>query len=222
MTHAAMIPDRDVERCALLIERSGVAAWLEEELRARRRRPGRPRELNVAALLVALLLLATDDRALHLSAVTDVLFSRLSKRARTTLEVTGVVRDRRSFLARYRQVRYLFSKVASVLDPSGLVKNRRLSLEEFAQRCCSLSEEEEIASCAPVLRNSASCHRVISPTDSTRRRCRSFRGDRPSERISAPVILMEDGTCARAIIVSAKTTEAGRVRASRGRWRRRS
>jgi hypothetical protein len=172
MTHAAMIPDRDVERCALLIERSGVAAWLEEELRARRRRPGRPRELNVAALLVALLLLATDDRALHLSAVTDVLFSRLSKRARTTLEVMGVVRDRRSFLARYRQVRYLFSKVASVLDPSGLVKNRRLSLEEFAQRCCSLSEEEEIAArerlesfMGRLLRASVEEFSVVSPRD---------------------------------------------------------
>ena len=138
-----MILDEDVARCAALIDRSGVAAWLEEELRARYQRPGRPRELSVRALLVSLLLLASDDRALHLTSVTEVLFSRLSKSARRELGVCAEIEDRRSFLARYRQVRYLFSKVASVLDPSGLVKNRRLSLETFASRCRIVSEEEE-------------------------------------------------------------------------------
>ena len=145
MSHTAMIADEHVDRCARLMERSGVAAWLEEELRARHQRPGRPRELSVEALLVALLVLATDDRALHLSAVTEVLFSRMSKHARATLGVTGEISDHRSFLARYRQVRYLFGAVASVLDPSGLVKNRRLSLQEFATRCRSLSLKEEFA-----------------------------------------------------------------------------
>ena len=83
--------------------------------------------------------------ALHLSAVSDVLFSRLSEQARRTLGVGGQVSDHRSFLARYRQVRYLFSKVAAVLDPSGLAKNRRLTLEEFAACCRVVSEDEELA-----------------------------------------------------------------------------
>ena len=138
-----MIRDDDVERCAALIDRSGVAPWLEEELRARWRRPGRPRELSVRALLVSLLLLAIDDRALHLTSASEVLFSRLSKNARRELGVSREAGTHRSSLARYRQVRYLFSKVASVLDPSGLVKNRRLSPEEFASACRTLSAEEE-------------------------------------------------------------------------------
>ncbi len=167
-----MIADEDVARCAALIERSGLATWLEEELCRRHQRPGRPRALHVHALLVALLLLATDDRALHLSAVTEVLFSRLTTHARATLRVKGEVSDRRSFLARYRQVRYLFASVASVLDPSGLVKNRRLSLQEFSARCRSLSGEEELAARARLesfmgrlLHASVEESGVVSPRD---------------------------------------------------------
>jgi hypothetical protein len=136
------IPDEEVARCRALVERSGVAAWLEAAIEARHRRPGRPRELSVAALLTALLLLATDDRALHLNGATDVLFRRLSDEAKATLGVVGEVGDERSFLARYRQVRYLFHAIASVLDPSGLPKNHRLSLEAFAQRCVERSDDE--------------------------------------------------------------------------------
>ena len=62
----------------------------------------------VMALLCALLLLATDDRALHLSAVAEVLFVRISDKARTGLCVKAKLDNSRlSFLARYRQVRYL-------------------------------------------------------------------------------------------------------------------
>jgi len=139
-----MIEDDEVVRCLALVERSGVAGWLEAGIEARYRRPGRPRELSVAALLTALLLLATDDRALHLSGATEVLFCRLSNEAKATLGVTGEVRDARSFLARYRQVRYLFHAVASVLDPSGLAKNHRLGVEEFAQRCATMSEDDSL------------------------------------------------------------------------------
>ena len=167
-----MIADEDVERCTALIDRSGVAAWLEEELRARWRRPGRPRELSVRALLVSLLLLAVDDRALHLSGASEVLFCRLSKNARRELGISREVEGRRSCLARYRQVRYLFSKVASVLDPSGLAKNRRLSPEEFASVCRTLSEEEETLArsrlesfMGRLLRASVEECAVVSPRD---------------------------------------------------------
>jgi hypothetical protein len=137
-----MIADEEVTRCLALLERSGVAEWLEEELRARHRRPGRPRMLSVQALLCALLILATDDRALHLSAATEVLFCRLSDESRARLGVRGDAHDARSFAARYRQVGYLFHALSAVLDPSGLVKNRRLSTDEFLQRCVVLSDDE--------------------------------------------------------------------------------
>jgi hypothetical protein len=140
MIRRRVIDDDDVRRCRELVERSGVAAWLETEIAARYRRPGRPRELSVVALLTSLLLLATDDRALHLTAATEVLFGRLSDDARRTLGVQ--LNDTRSFAARYRQVRYLFHAVASVLDPSSLPKNHRLTLEAFAQRCVERSDDE--------------------------------------------------------------------------------
>ena len=123
-----------------LVDRAQVAQWLEAELLSRQRRPGRPRHISVKALLCALLLLATNDRPLHLSGATEVLFCRLSAPAQTSLGVEGRVVDRRSFLARYRQVRYLFGAVAKVLDPSALVKNRRLAAEEFTKRCVAMDE----------------------------------------------------------------------------------
>ncbi|MHB8440395.1 MAG: hypothetical protein ACYDD4_14740 [Acidimicrobiales bacterium] len=138
-----VIDDEEVARCLALVERSGVAESLEREIEARYRRPGRPRELSVTALLAALLLLATDDRALHLSAATEVLFTRLSDAAKATLGVTGEAEGQHAFLARYRQVRYLFHSVTSVLDPSGLPKNHRVSLEAFAQ-CCTTKSDHEV------------------------------------------------------------------------------
>jgi hypothetical protein len=141
-SHRGAISDEVVAEALALIERSGVAAWLEAELLGRQRRPGRPRAIGVKALLCALLLLATDDRPLHLSGATEVLFCRLSEPAQATVGVEGRALDRRSFLARYRQVRYLFGAVAKVLDPSGLVKNRRLHTDEFTERCVAVSDEE--------------------------------------------------------------------------------
>jgi hypothetical protein len=137
-----MIADEEVAASVELIEHAGVAEWIEDELCVRRRRPGRPRQLSVRALLCALLLLARDDRALHLSAATEVLYLRLSDAAKATLGVGGTICDRRTFLARYRQVRYLFAALCSVLDPSGLVKNRRLDMAEFARRSRCVSEQE--------------------------------------------------------------------------------
>jgi hypothetical protein len=137
-----MISDEVVADALALIDRAGVAEWIEAELCARQRRPGRPRALSVSALLCALLLLAIDDRPLHLSAATDVLFCRFSERAKATLGIRAKAADHRSFLARYRQVRYLFSAISRVMDPSGLLKNRRIKEDEFAERCTTMSTED--------------------------------------------------------------------------------
>ena len=110
-----------------LIEHSGVAEWIEDELVARRVVRDAPASSVCWPCSCALLLLATDDRPLHLNAATEVLYLRLSDAAKATLGVRGTAVDRRSFLARYRQVRYLFAALCSVLDPSGLVKNRRIA-----------------------------------------------------------------------------------------------
>ena len=54
-----------------VIDASGIPDRLEALLV---RQSGRPRSLPVRALLVALLLLAIDDRALHLSEATKLLY----------------------------------------------------------------------------------------------------------------------------------------------------
>jgi hypothetical protein len=141
-SHRGPIGDDDVAFALDLIEKSGVANWLEDALAAAHRGPGRPRALSVRALLVALVLLARDDRALHLTGATDVLFCRLSPTARLSLNLTRAVTDEPSFLARYRQVRYLFHAVCAVLDPSGLAKNHRLSADELRSRSRVMSDDE--------------------------------------------------------------------------------
>ena len=99
------------------------------------RRPGaptgRPRALKVRALLVALLLLAIDDRPLHLKAATKCVLPAAGALAPTARH-NGDASGRKAFLARYRQVRYLFHLVLSVIDPSAEAKNRVLPKAELA------------------------------------------------------------------------------------------
>jgi hypothetical protein len=95
-TGRGAIGDEVVADALSLIDRSRVAEWLEAQLLARQRRPGRPRAISVKALLCALLLLATDDRPLHLSGATEVLFVRLSEPAKEWLGVEGAVTEKPS------------------------------------------------------------------------------------------------------------------------------
>jgi hypothetical protein len=110
-----------VEEAIALVGDAGVVGVLEAELATT---TGRPRHLRIETLFVALVLLALSDRPLHLTAVTELLWRELPAQARARLGVVGSAESRRSFLARYRQVRYLFTRICWVLDPEGLVKNR--------------------------------------------------------------------------------------------------
>jgi hypothetical protein len=107
-----------------VVDASGVAARLEALLA---KGTGRKRTLPLRSLLVALLLLALDDRALHLKAATKLLYCALGAHWRAELGVVGEAGTKKSLLARYRCVRYLFHLTTSVMDPSGQVKNRVIS-----------------------------------------------------------------------------------------------
>jgi hypothetical protein len=109
--------EETVAFAVILIDRSGAADQAEAALA---RRTGRRRALPVRAVLAALLLLAMDDRPLHLTRVTDLLFRRLTPASRTLLGVTGTATSRRAFLAAYRRVRYCFHLTCSAADPSPL------------------------------------------------------------------------------------------------------
>ncbi len=131
--------EAQVALCCQVIDDSGVGRRIEEQIAAR---TGRPRALSVRALLVALFVLGIDDRPLHLSAVTRLLFCQLPVGARTLLGVAGEATTTRSFLAAYRRVRYLFHKVCSVMDPSNLPKNHRIPIERFEELVGEMSDEE--------------------------------------------------------------------------------
>jgi len=122
-----------------VIDASKVAERIEEHLV---RSTGRPRLLGVRCLLVALLLLALDDRPLHLKAATRLLFCDISEHWRRVLGVRGEATTKKCFLARYRQVRYLFHLALSVADPSVEPKNRVVGEGELASMRKGLSEAE--------------------------------------------------------------------------------
>lgn len=138
----AMVDDEAVDFAITVIERSGVATRLEDALE---KSTGRTRSVSVLAVLVALLCLAIDDRPLLLTSVTDVLYRRLSARARALLSITGTVTDRRGFLAAYRRVRYCFHAMCSTVDPSPLPKNRCLPDDELAAAAKEMTAEESEA-----------------------------------------------------------------------------
>ena len=125
------IGDEVVAFAAGLIDRSGTAPVIEAALA---HRTGRPRPLPVRAVLTALLCLALEDRPLFLTEATRLLFGRLSGTSRALLKVTGTASGRRGFLAAYRRVRYCFGAICSVMDPSALPKNRRLTADDLVKR----------------------------------------------------------------------------------------
>ena len=125
------ISDQTAAFAAELIDRSGKAPVIEAALA---HATGRPRPLPVRAVLTALLCLALDDRPLFLTEATRLLFCQLSPAARGLLGVPGTAPTERAFKAAYRRVRYCFGALCSVIDPSALPKNRRLTQQDLTAR----------------------------------------------------------------------------------------
>ena len=134
----ARLSDEAIGFAVDVVDASHVATRLEALLV---RPTGRPRTLPLRALLVALLLLALDDRALDLKAATKVLYA-LDPRWRDELGVTGEARTHQSLLARYRCVRYLFHLALSVMDPSTQVKNRVVAQGVLDAMASELDDDE--------------------------------------------------------------------------------
>jgi hypothetical protein len=131
--------DEAISFCTAVIDSSGVASRIEALLV---KKTGRPRQMKVRAILVALLLLALDDRPLHIKAATQLLFCKIPASWRDRLGINGDANSRKALLARYRQARYLFGLVLALVDPSADPKDRALSAEELAARRKILSEAE--------------------------------------------------------------------------------
>ena len=128
---AAGVSEQTVAFAAELTGRSGKAPVIEAALA---HPTGRRRPLPVRAVLTALLCLAIDDRPLFLTGATRLLFCQLPGPSRALLGVTGTATTERAFLAAYRRVRYCFDAIRSVMDPSPLPKNRRLTGQDLKTR----------------------------------------------------------------------------------------
>jgi len=139
---AAGASDQTVAFAAGLIDRSGKAPVIEAALA---HRTGRRRPLPVRAVLTALVCLALDDRPLFLTEAARLLFCQLSPASRRLLGVPGTTASGRAFLAAYRRVRYCFHAILSVMDPSPLPKNRRLSGQDLKARTKPMSPAQATA-----------------------------------------------------------------------------
>jgi len=136
-------PDEQaVAFAAGLIDRSGQAPVIEAALA---HRTGRRRPLPVRAVLTALLCLALDDRPLFLTGVTRLLFGQLPPASRRLLGVPGTAATPRAFQNAYRRVRYCFHAMLSVMDPSALPKNRRLTEDELRARTKPMTPDQATA-----------------------------------------------------------------------------
>jgi hypothetical protein len=139
---AGGVSEETMAFAAELIDRSGKAPVLEAALA---HPAGRRRPLPVRAVLAALVALALDDRPLFLTDATRLLFQQLSADSRRLLGVTGTAAGKRAFLAAYRRVRYCFHAILSVMDPSGLPKNRRLDPGQLAARTRKMTPAQTLA-----------------------------------------------------------------------------
>ena len=92
---SSVLTDETIGFVISVIDSSGVPERIEDLLHTT---TGRPRTLKVRALLVALLLLAIDDRPLHLKAATKLLFLRLSPQWREQLGIKGEADDEKELL----------------------------------------------------------------------------------------------------------------------------
>jgi hypothetical protein len=126
------VSDEMAAFAAGLVDRTGQAPAIEAALA---RPTGRRRPLPVRAVLAALACLALEDRPLFITEATRLLFQQLSPASRALLGVPGgPVATHQGFLAAYRRVRYCFRAICSVMDPSPLPKNRRLSQQDLKAR----------------------------------------------------------------------------------------
>ncbi len=87
-----VVEDEAVAFASAVIDACAAAGRLEAELH---RSSGRPRSLEVRAVLVALLLLAMEGRALHLTEVARLLYCRLSVSCKERLGVSGEAGSRK-------------------------------------------------------------------------------------------------------------------------------
>ena len=131
------IEDEVVRGAIAMIDRSPLVATIEQWRDEARRGPGgRPETFPMRALMVAMVLCPATDHPVLATAMTDVLFTRISPTMRHELGVPkppGRL-DSRAQLAAYRTVRTRLHGLFDLMDPSPTPKNRRLDPDSYTAR----------------------------------------------------------------------------------------
>src|SRR5665213_2378713 len=131
------IEDEMVREAVAMVDSSGLSEKIEEWRAKGRRGPGgRPETFPMRALLVAMLLCPGTDHPVLATAMTDVLFKRISPTMRHELGIPkppGRL-DVRAQRATYRNVRTRLHGLFNLMDPSPTPKNRRLDPDTYAAR----------------------------------------------------------------------------------------
>lgn len=127
-----MINSRRFERARAYVRRSGVAADLERELRAKP--GGRHRALPVDVLLAAMMCCVDERHSLALTKVHELMTTDLSRQLQTQIGV----RDRSGDAITIRQVRYLWNAITDLFEHSPS-RRPNLSDVERAERADALA-----------------------------------------------------------------------------------
>lgn len=148
---ADRLDDDVVREVMAMVDSAGLLEKIEEWRAEERRGPGgRPETFPMRAMLVAMVLCPGTDHPVLATAMTDVLFRRISPNMRHELGVPtppGQL-DQRAKLAVYRNVRTRLHALLQLMDPSPTPKNRRLDPGTYAanlERRQSAHTEEEWA-----------------------------------------------------------------------------
>jgi hypothetical protein len=143
------LDDAVVRDAVAMVDSSGLVEKIEEWRTEERRGPGgRPETFPLRALLVAMLLCPGTDHPVLATAMTDVLFRRISPTLRHELGVPAPPGplDFRGQRAIYRSVRTRLHALFALMDPSPTPKNRRLDPFTYAalleRRQAAHTEEE--------------------------------------------------------------------------------
>ncbi len=146
---ADRLDDAVVRDAVAMVDASGLVEQIEAWRTAGRRGPGgRPETFPLRALLVAMVLCPGTDHPVLATAMTDVLFRRISAALRHELGVPAPPGplDFRGQRAAYRNVRTRLHGLLDLVDPSPTPKNRRLDPAAYAtqleRRRAAHTEEE--------------------------------------------------------------------------------
>ena len=148
-SHRSIVDDETIRLSIRLVDKSGIVGRLATWKEAERRGPGgRPETFPTRSLLVGLMVCVLTNQPLHLTRVTEILFTQFSPACRKQLRLPAppAANDRQAWEALYRNVRTRFHGMLALVDPSATPKNRRFDDDTFnrltAQRLAELSEEE--------------------------------------------------------------------------------